>query len=325
MRHSDSSFPCHSHRFVIVLLSSVSTYSSYPPIRLTKARRRSAHLLQRPQWRPSLGTMQENVSSSGSPRPNSQDVLLSPAGRRGAGCSRGCPWLDPCPLEVTEELVGGVGERVAGQGGQGQLPDAVHGAPDRRFDAEQGVSARQVDGAVGAVGVGRVAAVDAPMRRRTGPPAADREPPVPPAAARPRPAKTPAAPTTRPAPRPVRRGRRTAARRGLAAAGAPAGCSYPVRRWQARRSVESVDGEVMVSAPGDGCRQAPSRKSMKDRGLGSTPGRIRTCNRRIRNRGLPQSHKSLSMRILQCYLVLCKDLRSPTSSSSLPAYSARMG
>ena len=43
----------------------------------SNARRRSAHLLQRPQWSPAAGSMHENVCCSGRPRPRSSTWALS--------------------------------------------------------------------------------------------------------------------------------------------------------------------------------------------------------------------------------------------------------
>ena len=99
-----------------------------------------------------------------------------------------------------------------------------------------GVAARQVDRAVGALGVGHVAAVDAPViavqigqRQIENPQRLELRRGH-------RPKKCPRAPPVLRVPRPIRSERRTAGRSVLAAAGVPLARSYPLRRWQALRS-----------------------------------------------------------------------------------------
>ena len=180
--------------------------------------------------------MQENVSSSGSPRPSSKTSFFS-AGRRDGGCPRGCPWPDRGPAgsrakNPSVASAKGLPARVA----RASCPMPCMAHQIAGLMLSKAFRPGQVDGVVGAMAVGRSrpsmlqwCAVQVAQRqienhqflqprRGHGP------------------QETRAAPTTRPAPRTARRERRMAARRGLAAAGVPAECSYPARRWQARRS-----------------------------------------------------------------------------------------
>ena len=82
--------------------------------------RRSAHLLQRPQWRPSCGSMHEKVCSSGQAAAQVEHVGLGEVAERRDDVERDAR----CPRsherrEAGEELIGGVGERVALQRAEG--------------------------------------------------------------------------------------------------------------------------------------------------------------------------------------------------------------
>ena len=150
----------------------------------------------------------------------------SSARRTDAGSTPGCPWPGRASFEVVEEIVGGVGKRIAGQRGQRQSTDAVHPAPQHRLDAQQRVAARQVDRLIGALGVGHVAAVDAPVspyRSASGRSKTTNSSSSGAATAR---KKSPQSRQFLPFPEPVHNGHRTAARNIPAATGAPPARSY---------------------------------------------------------------------------------------------------
>ena len=181
--------------------------------------------------------------------------LLFQPGEGPQDAQRGCRWPDASPARSAKNSSVASANGLPASMARANCPMPCIAHQIAGLIAEQGVAARQVDGAVGALGVGRVVAVNAPIGRRRGPPAADRAHQFLQCGDGDGPQKRPQGRQLARS-QTIRSGRRTAARGGPAAAGGPSRCNYPVRRWPARRRWNEPMARSFFSRPGNGCRQA---------------------------------------------------------------------
>jgi len=107
--------------------------------------------------------MQENVSFKGSPCPNSTtSAFCSAAKGRRIEHAVACGLFER-RLEAVEEAVRGVGNGLPAKVARASWPIPCIPHHSTGLMHSSGVAARQVDGLIGAFGVGRIPAVDAPM------------------------------------------------------------------------------------------------------------------------------------------------------------------